>query len=310
VKRHRRALIGMVAVVLIVTSGVLLRDSRPVLFARLAWSRDRHCPLACVSKLIDARWETWERIDEVVETVRILQSEGGFDLAETPQGRFWIPTRDRRVLGEMLVDREREVYEEGGRGVRPGDTVLDCGANVGVFTRHALERGAKLVVAIEPAPENLFCLRKNLEEELRAGRVIVYPKGVWDRDGELVLRTFDAQSGGDSVALEFRGSRAGPVIPLTTIDKLTAELGLSCVDFIKMDIEGGERQALMGARRTVERFRPRLAISLEHRPADIEEIPALVRSTWPGLKTEYGSCVWVGTALVDRVQPDVLYVHP
>jgi FkbM family methyltransferase len=37
--------------------------------------------------------------------------------------------------------------------------VLDCGANVGVHTREALERGAKLVVAIEPAPERMaLCL--------------------------------------------------------------------------------------------------------------------------------------------------------
>jgi FkbM family methyltransferase len=156
----------------------------------------------------------------------------------------------------------------------------------------------------------LYCLRKNFVEEIRTGRVVVYPKGGWDRDAELVLRTFDAQSGGDSVALQFRGSRAGPTVALTTIDKLTSELGLQRVDFIKMDIEGAERQALIGAKQTVERFRPRMAISLEHRPADITEIPALIRSLWPALKTECGSCVWVGTELVDRVQPDVLFVGP
>ena len=66
--------------------------------------------------------------------------------------------------------------------VRPGDVVLDCGANVGVYTRHALEAGARLVVAIDPAPENIECLRRNFSEEIKAGRVVVYPKGVWDKD--------------------------------------------------------------------------------------------------------------------------------
>ena len=309
-KRIALAVIGVVTVAVVVTAVFVFRDSHPVLFVRLAWFRDRHCSLARVSSAIDGRENTWERIDEVAETFTVQQSDGAYDLVEAPQGRFWIPTRNQHVLAEMLVDQEHEVYGEGGRGVRGGDTVLDCGANVGVYTRHALERGAHRVVAIEPAPENLVCLRKNFAEEIRTGRVVVYPKGVWDRDAELVLRTFDAQSGGDSVALQFRGSRAGPTVALTTIDKLTSELGLQRVDFIKMDIEGAERQALIGAKQTVERFRPRMAISLEHRPADITEIPALIRSLWPALKTECGSCVWVGTELVDRVQPDVLFVGP
>jgi hypothetical protein len=54
-------------------------------------------------------------------------------------------------------------------------------------------------------------------------------------------------------------------------------------------------------------FRPRMAISLEHRPDDIRTIPALVRRLWPDLRTECGSCVWVGTALVNRIQPDILF---
>jgi hypothetical protein len=44
--------------------------------------------------------------------------------------------------------------------------------------------------------------------------------------------------------------------PLTTIDKLTAELKLERVDFIKMDIEGAEQRALMGAQQTLEKSPP------------------------------------------------------
>ena len=61
--------------------------------------------------------------------------------------------------------------------VRPGDVVLDCGANIGVFVRESLDAGAKTVVAIEPAPENIECLRRNFKDEIAAGRVIVYPEG-------------------------------------------------------------------------------------------------------------------------------------
>ena len=59
--------------------------------------------------------------------------------------------------------------------------MLDGGANVGVYTRKALDAGAKQVVAIEPGPENIACLRKTFGQEISEGRVIVYPKGVWTR---------------------------------------------------------------------------------------------------------------------------------
>jgi FkbM family methyltransferase len=72
-----------------------------------------------------------------------------------------------------------------------------------------------------------------------------------------------------------RGGK-GPVVPLTTIDKLVDELRLPSVDFVKMDIEGAEMQALKGAVATVRRFHPRMAISVEHRPSDPDRILELV----------------------------------
>ena len=99
-KRMALAVIGVVTVAIVVTAVSAFRDSHPVLFARLAWSRDRHCSLAHVSSAIDGRENTWERIDDVVETFTVQQSEGAYDLVEAPQGRFWIPTRNQHVLAE------------------------------------------------------------------------------------------------------------------------------------------------------------------------------------------------------------------
>jgi FkbM family methyltransferase len=309
-KRITVVIAGAVIVAALPVAYFLFPGSRPARFVHLAWSRSRDCPLACVSSAIDDFDDRFDRIYDLYEKIIVLKSEGAFDLVEAPQGRFWIPTRDREILAGMLIDQDDDVYGKGEHGVRAGDTVLDCGANVGVYTRKALSQGAGLVVAIEPAPENVFCLRKTFEEEIRAGRVIVYPKGVWDHDCELVLRTYDYQSGGDSVALKFPHSHRGPTVQLTTIDNLTSELKLQRVDFIKMDIEGAERQALRGAKETVARFRPRMAISLEHTPTDAEEIPALIWSMWPFLRTERGRCVWVKTEFVSRLQPEVVFAGP
>jgi FkbM family methyltransferase len=300
---------GFAAAALVALAFMRYRESKPARFARLVWTRDSRCSLAAAWGALGANQRLWSRIDDIAGDIELVEtSPDGFELISSGERRFWIPRGNRTGVAEMLGEQEMDVYGAGW-GVRHGDVVLDCGANVGVFTRHALDRGARLVVAIELAPENTACLRRTFAAEIQAGRVIVYPKGVWDKDDVLQLRT-SALSGGDSVALRFPGSTDGPRVSLTTIDKLAAELRLDRVDFIKMDIEGAERRALAGAAQTVARFHPRLAISMEHQPDDAEAIPALVSRLWPGSQAECGPCTWIHTALVNRIAPEELYVRP
>jgi hypothetical protein len=56
------------------------------------------------------------------------------------------------------------------------------------------------------------------------------------------------------------------------------------VDFIKMDIEGGELSALLGAAQTIKRFHPTLAISGYHKVEDMIMLPALIRGLDPGYR--------------------------
>jgi len=298
----------LTAVAALIYLGYTYRDSQTGRFLRLAWGRSSQCTLTNAWEAVKVHQALWNRINNIFDELEVVQRDPAFELLESGAHQYWIPLRNRLALAEMLGEQEADVYGEGGRGVRPGDVVLDCGANVGVYTRHALEAGARLVVAIDPAPENIECLRRNFSEEIKTGRVVVYPKGVWDKDEVLQIRTFDQQSGGDSVALRFPGSREGPQVMMTTIDKMVEELRLDRVDFIKMDIEGSERKALVGARDTVARFNPRMAISMEHLPDDFETFTTVIAKLWPDLKTSCGSCHWVNTALVNRLQPEVLFV--
>ena len=113
-------------------------------------------------------------------------------------GRWWIPAGSDKFLPALLAQEQSKIYGSGSAGVQNGDVVLDCGAHIGLYTRDALESGAKLVVAIEPAPANLECLRRNLKREIADGRVIVLPKGVWDKEDMLVLNEDPENSAADS----------------------------------------------------------------------------------------------------------------
>jgi FkbM family methyltransferase len=246
-----------------------------------------------------------EAAREIARGSRIVATDSGYDLWQTPHGRFWAPAGGGSAFEWNLAEQQMQIYGGAERGVRAGDVVLDCGANIGLYTAVALAAGARIVVAIEPAPENLECLRRNFAAQIEDRRLIVYPKGVWDRDEMLAINRDPRNPAADSFIIDAAGMKKGPVLPLTTIDKLVSELKLAQVDFIKMDIEGAEAKALAGARATLAKYHPRMALAAYHRPDDTDTLPALARRAWPGYRVECGSCTERGW----DVQPVAIYLY-
>ena len=77
-------------------------------------------------------------------------------------------------------------------------------------------------------------------------------------------------------------------IPLRKIDTLVNHGIIERVDFIKMDIEGSEYDALKGAVSTIKKFQPKLAISLYHINDDFHRIPILLKNCNPNYKFRLG----------------------
>lgn len=294
----------VIPIVLIVATVLGLSRVEPLrLAAIVAAGRSPNCPIANAIDAPNQRALQIRYKDEILAASKKLTTDGAFEQWQTPMGTYWIPSGSRYVLPFNLAEQKREIY----KGLEKGDVVLDCGANVGVFTRHALERGASKVIAIEIAPENLEVLRRNFAAEIADGRVVVYPKGVWDKDEMLTLNVDPTNSAGDSVVIQQPNAQASIQVPLTTIDKLVAELGLDRVDFIKMDIEGAEQPALRGARETIRRYKPRMALSAYHLPEDALGVPATVLTAEPGYVVTCGPCEEQPGF---RITPDILYFRP
>src|ERR1051326_5657635 len=207
------------------------------LFALVAAGRSPVCPLAN-ALLIKSHGKELERAkNRILAASKLVREENGLELWETPKGPFWIPKGNRFVLPFNLAEMELRIYFSGQHAIHPGDVVLDCGASDGDFTREALAAGAATVVAIEIAPSSVECIRRNLAAEIAAGRVIAYPKGVWDKDDSLTLNVDDTNFAANSVVMRPKLGHPTVTVPLTTIDKIVAELKLPQVDFIKMDVE-------------------------------------------------------------------------
>ena len=272
------------------------------LFALYTVGRASRCPLGKAVRSFDTmsrRAAIQKQLDR--DKKLVANDPAGYHLWDTPMGRYWVPRRDDDVLTDDLSEQATQVYGDREDGVHPDDVVFDCGANVGVYTRVALAAGAKLVVAIEPAPENVECLRRNYAVEISRGRVIVVPKGVWDREDVLTLREDSGNSARDSFVGSFGQALRETRVPLTTIDRLVEELHLGSVGFMKLDIEGAEKRALAGAVHTLQKYHPRMAIAMEHLPDDPVAIPRVIAGLAPSYRVTCGDCVDTMT----KVRPDL-----
>lgn len=146
--------------------------------------------------------------------------------------------------------------------LKKGDIVVDAGAHIGTFTVMAARVVGKegRVIAIEPEENNLRFLKKNIEAN-NLKNVIVIPKGLWSKKGEM---KFYLSNLSVSHSLLVPETKKFAVIKVDTLDAILKELGVDKVDFIKINIEGAEIEALKGARKTLKNKNMRFVIEAGH----------------------------------------------
>jgi len=164
--------------------------------------------------------------------------------------------------------------------VNQGDIVIDAGACWGDTTLYFASRGAKSVYSFEFIPSNLSVFEKNiaLNPNLKE-QIQIVKRPVWSESK--VPLSYDDRGPASQVAepKKYEGKTK-----TLSIDDLVKEQNIETVDFIKMDIEGAEMPALKGAVESIKRFKPKLAISVYHKPDDMIVIPEFIRSLNPGYK--------------------------
>jgi FkbM family methyltransferase len=151
-----------------------------------------------------------------------------------------------------------------------GMTFIDIGANCGTYTIYGAGRVGRegRVIAIEAAPAISHLLQETVAMNGAEHWCEILHCAAGAEPGTLVLHTFAARQGGNTVlpeiadvAREALGETVVKVeIPCRTLDDIVAERDLKRIDLIKIDVEGFEREVLLGGRATLMRYRPKLII--------------------------------------------------
>lgn len=141
------------------------------------------------------------------------------------------------------------------RFVRKRDVIVQAGGCCGMYPRLFSEVFQE-VYTFEPAPLNWYCLVRNCPDE----RIHKYNAALGDLETEVYLNIFNYYNVGmNTIRQEQDGGNMVPVQQLT-IDGLN----LAACDAIQLDVENYEGAALIGAERTIARYRP--VISIETKP--------------------------------------------
>lgn len=145
--------------------------------------------------------------------------------------------------------------------LRPGDTFLDVGANIGMISALAarLVGSGGHVHAFEPNPVPFGRLQHLLASNGLTSAVTAHNVGVSDEAGELTLSVIQGHTGsgtlGNLPPAEAAAVTATYTVPTVRLDDRLPELPASPM-FLKIDVEGFECQVLRGGRVLLERFRP------------------------------------------------------
>jgi FkbM family methyltransferase len=162
---------------------------------------------------------------------------------------FYEHTRLERYLWpdplHNIRDKMLDKYSYNEIAVSDGDVVVEIGANIGEFTRAAALK-ALILISVEPDPVAFNCLERNVSG---LSNVTLFNGVVSEKNGNVDF--YISSEGADSSIIEPDGYEKMITVESMTLDTLLDKMGISHVDFLKIEAEGGEPEVLRGARNTL-----------------------------------------------------------
>jgi FkbM family methyltransferase len=178
-----------------------------------------------------------------------------------------LPTR---YINYFTADYEKQNFDFLKSTTPVNGVVLDIGAHIGLFSCIAAKvvgNNGK-VMAFEPTPKTNALLQQTIHINKLTGLVEPRSEAVGDKTGTAVFFASDTVGDNSNSLVSYLEDRTlnGISVPVTTIDIFVKEKGLNRVDFIKLDVEGAEYDAIRGAVETFKKFRPHCILAIHPEP--------------------------------------------
>lgn len=176
-----------------------------------------------------------------------------------------------------------------GKIIKPGQVLIDGGANIGAFSIPIATHVQDIkIIAFEPEPLIFETLIKNVELNNLKDKIICYPFGLSDKESDLILKSnqncftmaqFSNKKIENNTILQL--SKDENIVKCVSLDRFLEETGINRCDAIKLDIEGAERMALVGASTIIKKYNPNLSIASYHLIDDPFYLPNLIKQINP-----------------------------
>lgn len=253
------------------TYGVLAdEESRRLFIDLIRYRLSGHLHVRINARVAGLAEEALRFAESFVGTPSKLKATGMFGplmhFEDDWKGEHYVVDSTNGGLNYLLVFRQYFFERDGIRiAPEPGDHVIDGGACMGdsmvIFSKAVGPAGR--VYSFDPLQNHLDVCRHNADQQPFAN-MLLFGCGLSDRRVDANPVRLPEVSPGFRVD--------GATVPLCRIDDLAMDGRIEQIDFIKMDIEGSEMAALRGALASIHAYRPKLAISIYHKPDDFFEI--------------------------------------
>lgn len=168
-------------------------------------------------------------------------------------------------------------------GAESFSNTADLGAYNGDTVRELLDVNSRVkkIYALEPDRRSYRKLDAYCSEYNGDTEIVPINAAAWSQDTTLIFGDEGNRNSG-----VFAPSKTAKSVEVTA-RSLDSVVGNGSLDYIKYDVEGAEREAILGSSAVIDRCRPALLVSAYHKSEDIFSLPLLVKSLCPDYKLYY-----------------------
>ena len=147
--------------------------------------------------------------------------------------------------------------------LKPGDTFIDIGANIGLFSLNAskIVGNSGKVYSFEAFKPNYIQFKKHIAQN-KIQNIKAENKAVSNDSTPIEIRYNDSQNNIGMASAFLEEFTITEKVEAVTLDQYLSENSLEKVDLIKIDIEGGEYNALLGMAETLAKYKPQIIIEM------------------------------------------------